>query len=137
MEPLPVSPWILAVGAGVVVFGVLAGLRRIVRKPAHELTPVDRIIATMLLGRFLAPLQARFQPAASSSLPPLPNLACPLCGAANECAPAMQGKFGAECWCTRVSVSQEALARIPDELKGKACLCRACATRQEAGARGA
>jgi len=29
------------------------------RKPAHELTPVDRIIATMLLGRFLAPLQAR------------------------------------------------------------------------------
>jgi hypothetical protein len=133
MEALPFSPWTLALGAGIVVFGVLAGLRRILRKPAHELTPVDRIIATMLLGRFLAPLQARFQPAAAA-LQPRPNLACPRCGAANECAPALQGKFGAECWCTRVTVSQQALARIPDELKGKACLCRACAAGQEANA---
>jgi hypothetical protein len=44
----------------------------------------------------------------------------------------MQGKFGAECWCTSMTVSQETLARIPDELKGKACLCRACASGQEA-----
>lgn len=133
METLPFSPWMLAIGAGIVVFGVLAGLRRILRKRPHELTPVDRIIATMLLGRFLAPLQARFQPAATAfALQPLPNLACPLCGAANECAPALQGKCGVECWCTSVTVSQKALARIPDELKGKACLCRACATGQEA-----
>jgi hypothetical protein len=132
MERLPLEPWAMALIAGVVLLGVLAGVRRILRKPMVELSPVDRIIGSLLLGRFFGPLHARFQRSSASSLRPLPNLACPLCGAPNGCAPAMQGTFGAECWCTSVTVSQKALARIPDELKGKACLCRACATGQEA-----
>ena len=132
MEHIPLEPWALALIAGLVLLGVLAGARRILRKPMAELSPTDRIIGSLLLGRFFGPLHARFQPVAAPSRQPLPNLACPLCGEPNNCVPAMQGKFGAECWCTSVTVSQKALARIPDELKGKACLCRACATRQEA-----
>lgn len=131
MDQLPLEPWTLALIAGLVLIGVLAGVRRILRKPMAELSPVDRVIGSLLLGRFFGPLHARFQPAAAPSAKPLPNLACPLCGEPNQCAPAMRGSFGAECWCTSVTVSQRALARIPDQLRGKACLCRACATGQE------
>jgi len=58
---------------------------------------------------------------------PLPNVICPLCGGANECAPAESGRFDLECWCRTVRISAEALARIPPELAGKACLCPRCA----------
>jgi hypothetical protein len=58
---------------------------------------------------------------------PLPNSTCPLCGAANGCEPAATGRFSGECWCTRVKIDETVLARIPEEDKGKACLCRACA----------
>jgi len=58
---------------------------------------------------------------------PLPNHTCPLCGQPNGCAPAQAGDFAAECWCTRVVISQEALDRVPEPLRGKACLCPRCA----------
>lgn len=58
---------------------------------------------------------------------PLPASACPLCGGPNGCAPARAGSFEVECWCTNVTVSAEALARVPPAQQGKACLCRACA----------
>lgn len=58
---------------------------------------------------------------------PLPNHLCPLCGAANQCAPARAGRFDVECWCTSTPVSTEALARVPAELVDKACLCPRCA----------
>ena len=58
---------------------------------------------------------------------PLPNVICPLCGGANECAPAESGRFDLECWYRTVRISAEALARIPPELAGKACLCPRCA----------
>jgi hypothetical protein len=127
VEELPLGPLGLAVIGTVALLGVVAGLRRVLRKPAHELTPVDRIVVAMLLGRFYAPLRARFQ-AASPEGKPLPHLTCPACGGPNECAPAKQGSFGAECWCTRVKIGPEALAAVPVELAGKACLCPRCAT---------
>ncbi len=58
---------------------------------------------------------------------PLPNLTCPLCGGANQCAPATQGSFEVECWCTTASISPEALARIPKASLNKTCLCPRCA----------
>ena len=58
---------------------------------------------------------------------PLPNHICPLCGGANQCAPAKAGTLEVECWCTTASISPEALARVPAELVNKACLCPRCA----------
>ena len=60
----------------------------------------------------------------------LPNTLCPLCplcGGANQCAPASAGTLDVECWCTKAVISPEALARIPADLVNKACLCPRCA----------
>jgi hypothetical protein len=63
---------------------------------------------------------------------------CPLCGGPNGCAPAVAGRFDVACWCTEVRFSPEALARVPAEQRGRACLCRRCAEgsaiKTEAGA---
>jgi cysteine-rich CWC protein len=58
---------------------------------------------------------------------PAPNLACPLCGGANACAPARSGRFDTACWCTTVSFAPELLARLPAAQRGVSCLCPACA----------
>ena len=57
----------------------------------------------------------------------LPTTICPLCGGANQCAPASTGSLDVPCWCTKASISREALARVPAELVDKACLCPRCA----------
>jgi len=63
----------------------------------------------------------------------LPNCTCPLCGEPNECAAAKFGTFDVECWCANAKVSEAALARVPEALRGKACLCALCASREHAG----
>lgn len=57
----------------------------------------------------------------------LANHECPLCGGANECASALAGTLNVECWCSKTTVSAEALARVPAEQRSKACLCPRCA----------
>jgi hypothetical protein len=57
----------------------------------------------------------------------LPNTTCPLCGGANQCAPASTGSLETPCWCTQVTISREALARIPADSIDRACLCPRCA----------
>jgi hypothetical protein len=52
---------------------------------------------------------------------------CPTCGAPNTCG-LSQGK--AECWCFSVQIPGAALARIPTEAQGKACLFPRCAAAQ-------
>ncbi|MBS0336791.1 MAG: cysteine-rich CWC family protein [Proteobacteria bacterium] len=52
---------------------------------------------------------------------------CPLCGRPNECAASRCGSFSEPCWCESVRISRETLARIPEGLRGAACICRACA----------
>ena len=48
---------------------------------------------------------------------------CPICGGPNDCGmPA--GK--SECWCESVTISREALEKVPAEAKGKVCVCRKC-----------
>jgi len=68
--------------------------------------------------------------------PPQPLRAadCPLCGAANGCAVALCGRFEVDCWCRHETVRPEALARVPPALRGRACLCPACAARATAPA---
>ena len=91
-----------------------------------ELVPLGGA-ARIALG-FASPARLRSDPA----MQPLPNHICPLCGGANQCAPAKAGTLEVECWCTTASISPEALARVPAELVRKACLCPRCA----AGVRG-
>ncbi|TAK96949.1 MAG: hypothetical protein EPO09_05130 [Aquabacterium sp.] len=57
----------------------------------------------------------------------LPNHVCPLCGGANQCAPAKAGHLDVACWCTTTPISPQALALIPPDLINKACLCPRCA----------
>ena len=57
----------------------------------------------------------------------LANHECPLCGGANHCAPAQAGTLNVECWCSKTTISAEALARVPAEQINKACLCPRCA----------
>lgn len=58
---------------------------------------------------------------------PLPNLRCPLCGAANQCAPAASGSFDTPCWCTQVKIDPDVIAAL--EGRREACVCPACATK--------
>lgn len=56
-----------------------------------------------------------------------PNTTCPLCGKPNDCALAKTGRHDADCWCMHTPVNPASLARIPEPLQRKACLCRQCA----------
>jgi hypothetical protein len=53
--------------------------------------------------------------------------ACPLCGGANGCAIARSGRCDEACWCETVSFSAGLLDRVPEALRGVACVCRDCA----------
>ena len=59
---------------------------------------------------------------------------CPLCGEANECG-AAAGK--GNCWCWSADVPAEAIARVPEEMRGAICICEKCAqaVHLEAGGR--
>jgi len=48
---------------------------------------------------------------------------CPLCGGPNDCGGAA-GK--SECWCEKVTISREVLEKVPEEAKGKVCVCAKC-----------
>jgi hypothetical protein len=56
----------------------------------------------------------------------LPNTVCPLCGRPNQCAPARSGNLHASCWCASAKFPLGLLARVPAEVRGKACICRDC-----------
>lgn len=57
---------------------------------------------------------------------PLDPSRCPLCGQANQCA-ITAGLLPESCWCMQTPVSQDALAQLPSEARGKACICPVCA----------
>lgn len=57
---------------------------------------------------------------------------CPLCGNNNFCIQVTGvgcGKNDEQCWCfnTEISFPKALLERIPDDLKGQACICEGCA----------
>jgi len=51
---------------------------------------------------------------------------CPLCGRANQCLLCSPVAYKGQCWCTQVEVPAELLARVPEHLRNRACICRAC-----------
>jgi hypothetical protein len=54
---------------------------------------------------------------------------CPLCGEDNRCAMEMEkltGQPQAPCWCVSQTFSAELLARLPDQARGRACICGRC-----------
>ena len=62
-------------------------------------------------------------PAALST--PLTPSVCPLCGQSNECAIAA-GLPAESCWCMTQAIDPAALAALPQEARGKVCICAAC-----------
>jgi len=55
----------------------------------------------------------------------LPHL-CPACGGENGCQLVTSNAYKGPCWCMKVEVSAAALARLPQELRGRPCLCERC-----------
>lgn len=64
-------------------------------------------------------------------LRPLKADACPICGGPNGCAASACGSFQVDCWCAAVRIDEALLARVPEALRGRACVCRRCI--QDAG----
>jgi hypothetical protein len=55
---------------------------------------------------------------------------CPLCGQVNQCAMEVERETGVKqgpCWCTQATFAADLLEKIPQEARGKACICAACA----------
>jgi hypothetical protein len=52
---------------------------------------------------------------------------CPACGGANACAVAATGRFDTPCWCSSVVIDPAVIEKLPEQQRGKACLCARCA----------
>jgi len=51
---------------------------------------------------------------------------CPLCGGANECQLCSPAAYKGKCWCTQIEIPDALLARVPDDLRNKSCICQNC-----------
>jgi hypothetical protein len=60
---------------------------------------------------------------------PIDPARCPLCGEANQCQLAAGRPT---CWCFETPVPAAVLARVPLAAQGIACVCKRCATGDEA-----
>lgn len=59
---------------------------------------------------------------------------CPVCGEANGCVPAATGSFDQPCWCAGHVIDPGVIARVPEAMRGRACLCPRCAASSLAAA---
>ncbi|WP_409420716.1 cysteine-rich CWC family protein [Pseudaeromonas sp. ZJS20] len=61
-------------------------------------------------------------------------LRCPLCGQANGCVNLGTADVSQSCWCNDPAIRFPAalLARIPTAYRGKACVCKSCASQFQA-----
>jgi len=53
---------------------------------------------------------------------------CPLCSQPNRCQLCTTAAYKGPCWCATTNIPDELLARLPVELRNKACICRECVT---------
>jgi len=53
---------------------------------------------------------------------------CPLCGRPNHCALCAASAWKGPCWCMNTNIPVELLARVPADLRNKACICEMCVT---------
>lgn len=61
---------------------------------------------------------------------PIDETRCPLCGEDNDCLNIKRdGDMKKNCWCNdgRITFPAELIAKVPTQLKHKACICRSCA----------
>jgi len=59
---------------------------------------------------------------------------CPICGEPNACALVACGTMDAPCWCRSVVFPAELLAQVPEDLRGRRCICARCAAAAAADA---
>ena len=52
--------------------------------------------------------------------------ACPLCRAANECQLCSPAAHKGLCWCVKVEIPDALLARVPENFRNRACICKNC-----------
>jgi hypothetical protein len=55
---------------------------------------------------------------------------CPLCGQQNLCAMEVERNTGVKqppCWCSQTRFDASVLRKVPEQARGKACICAACA----------
>ena len=59
--------------------------------------------------------------------PPFFNpAACPLCGGGNNCQLCSPATYQGPCWCTRLEIPADLLARVPEHFRNRACICQNC-----------
>jgi len=51
---------------------------------------------------------------------------CPLCGGANACQLCSPAAYKSQCWCVEAEIPAALLARVPENFRNRACICRAC-----------
>ena len=51
---------------------------------------------------------------------------CPLCGRPNDCQLCTTAAFKGPCWCAKMEIPEALLARVPADLRNRACICRGC-----------
>ena len=51
---------------------------------------------------------------------------CPLCGGANGCQLCSPVVYKGQCWCAHEDIPPELLARVPENFRNRACVCRSC-----------
>ena len=54
---------------------------------------------------------------------------CPLCGGSNSCQPCAPVAGKGPCWCINTAMPDALLARVPENLRNRACICRRCVER--------
>jgi hypothetical protein len=51
---------------------------------------------------------------------------CPLCRQANDCRHCTAESHKGPCWCAQAKIPDELLARVPLEMRNRACICSDC-----------
>jgi len=51
---------------------------------------------------------------------------CPLCDGPNDCQLASPAAWKGQCWCAPEEIPRALLARVPENLHNRACICRRC-----------
>lgn len=59
---------------------------------------------------------------------------CPLCGQPNLCAMEQARLTGqpecGPCWCTQATFGADLLAKVPEPVRSKSCICARCASQR-------
>ena len=105
-------------------------------QPIPSLAVWLRKFTTCPPGCALTRSQRKFVPEPHPSILAMPTDApldlqiCPLCGDANSCAMATSStddQTPLDCWCMTVKFDAMTLAKIPNSLQNKVCICKLCA----------